>query len=174
MGEHVLLSIQAPPGPGRACSTAMSTVDPIPPGPRLIPSLSVRDAAEALTFYGRAFGFRVTMRLDMKDGRVGHAELELAGARFYLADEFPELDIVGPAARGGTTVSLVLHVEDVHATVKAATEAGALLEGEVKDEFYGARAARLRDPFGHRWMLQQRIEDLSEAEVVRRFEALEG
>jgi PhnB protein len=152
----------------------MSTIDPIPPGPRFIPSLSVRNAADALAFYASAFGFRVTMRLDMKDGRVGHAELEHHGSRLYLADEFPELDIVGPASRGGTTVTLVLHVEDVHATVKAATEAGATLEGEVRDEFYGARSARLCDPFGHRWHLQQRIEDLSDAEVERRFQALEG
>ena len=152
----------------------MSTVDPIPPGPRLVPSLSVRNAAAALEFYARALGFRVTMRLDMKDGRVGHAELEHHGSRIYLADEFPEMDIVGPESRGGTTVTLVLHVEDVHATVKAATEAGATLEGEVKDEFYGARSARLRDPFGHRWNLQQRLEELSDAEVERRFRALEG
>lgn len=154
----------------------MSTIDPIPPGPRLLPSLSVRNASEALAFYGRAFGFRETMRLMMKDGRVGHAELELepGGARLYLADEFPELDITGPASRGGTTVTLVLHVADVHATVKAATEAGATLESEVKDEFYGARSARLRDPFGHRWNLQQRLEVLTDEEVARRFGALEG
>jgi PhnB protein len=152
----------------------MSTIDPIPPGPRLVPSLSVRNAADALAFYERALGFRVTMRLDMKDGRVGHAELEHHGSRLYLADEFPELDIVGPASRGGTTVALVLHVEDVHATVRRATEAGAELEGEIKDEFYGARSARLRDPFGHRWTLQQRLEDLSDDEVKRRFEQLEG
>lgn len=152
----------------------MSTIDPIPPGPRLIPSLSVRNAADALAFYERVLGFRVTMRLDMKDGRVGHAELELAGSRIYVADEFPELDIVGPASRGGTTVSLVLHVEDVRATAKLATDAGATLEGEITDEFYGARSARLRDPFGHRWLLQQRIEDLSDEEVERRFATLEG
>ena len=151
-----------------------TTIDPIPPGPRLIPSLSVKNAAEALAFYERALGFRVTMRLDMKDGRVGHAELEHHGSRLYLADEFTELDIVGPASRGGTTVHLVLHVEDVHATVTQATEAGATLEGEVTDEFYGARSARLRDPFGHRWQLQQRLEDLSDAEVERRFRGLEG
>jgi uncharacterized glyoxalase superfamily protein PhnB len=153
----------------------MSTpIDPIPPGPRLLPSLSVKNAADALAFYERALGFRVTMRLDMKDGRVGHAELEHHGSRIYLADEFPELDFVGPATRGGTTVTLVLHVEDVHAVVKAATAAGATLEGEIKDEFYGARSARLRDPFGHRWHLQQRLEELSDAEVERRFRALEG
>lgn len=152
----------------------MSTIDPIPPGPRLIPSLSVKDAAEAVAFYVRAFGFREAMRLMMKDGRVGHAELELDGTRLYVADEFPELDFVGPATRGGTSVTLILHVADVHATVRAATEAGATLEGGPKDEFYGARSARLRDPFGHRWMLQQRLEALTDEEVARRFEALES
>jgi PhnB protein len=152
----------------------MSTIDPIPPGPRLIPSLSVKNAADALAFYERALGFRVTMRLDMKDGRVGHAELEHHGSKLYLADEFPEIDFLGPASRGGTTVSLVLHVEDVRATVKLATEAGATLEGEITDEFYGARSARLRDPYGHRWNLQQRLEDLSDEEVVQRFNAHQG
>jgi PhnB protein len=140
----------------------------------MIPSLSVRNAADALAFYTRAFGFREVMRLDMSDGRVGHAELELGNARIFIADEFPELDIVGPASRGGTTVTLVLYVEDVHATVAAATQAGATLEGEVKDEFYGERTARLRDPFGHRWSLQARIEELSNEEVERRFQAHRG
>jgi PhnB protein len=152
----------------------MSTVDPIPPGPRMIPCLSVRNAADALAFYCRAFGFEETMRLDMDDGRVGHAELALGDVRIFLADEFPELDFMGPASRGGTTVTLVLYVKDVHAAAAAATEAGATLEGEVKDELYGERTARLRDPFGHRWSLQARIEELTNEEVERRMRASAG
>lgn len=147
----------------------MSTIDPIPPGPRLIPSLIVRDATAALAFYVRALGFVETTRLRMSDGRIGHAELELGTARIYLADEFPEVHCTGPDPERGTSVSLSLYVHDVDAVVATAVEAGATLEGEVKNEFYGDRTARLRDPFGHRWMLHARIEELSHEEVERRF-----
>jgi uncharacterized glyoxalase superfamily protein PhnB len=117
------------------------------------PYLIVADAPAALAFYAEAFGAEETSRIVMDDGRVGHAELTIGGARFMLADEFPELGHEGPLARGGTTVSIHLDVDDVDAAYASAVAAGATSEREPADQFHGNRNAVVVDPAGHRWML---------------------
>jgi uncharacterized glyoxalase superfamily protein PhnB len=117
------------------------------------PYLIVADAAGALAFYAEAFGAEETSRIVMDDGRVGHAEFHIAGARFMLADEFPELGHEGPTSRGGTTVSIHLDVDDVDAAYASAVAAGATSEREPADQFHGNRNAVVVDPAGHRWML---------------------
>lgn len=136
------------------------------------PHLALRDGARALQFYVDAFGAVETLRLDMPDGRLGHAELAIGAARFMIADEFPEVGHVGPATLGGTTVTIAIYVEDVDALVARATAAGATLLRPVKDEFYGDRVAHLQDPFGHRWRFVTRIEDVSAEEMKRRLAAM--
>jgi len=140
---------------------------------QLQPYLSVRDAAKAIDFYVEVFGMTERYRLPMGD-RIGHAELRFAGARLLLADEFPELGIVGPLTRGGTTVSLTIYVDDVDAFCVRALAAGATQEGETRDEFFGDRVAKIVDPFGHRWFVHQRQEDVSEEEIQRRFRRMVG
>lgn len=137
----------------------------------LQPYLAVRDAAAAVELYTQVFGAKEVYRLPMGD-KLGHVELDIGSARLLLADEFPEMGVVGPHRQDGHAVSLVLYVEDVDATVARALEAGFQQEGETKNEFFGDRAAKLVDPFGHRWMIHQPLEDLSADEIVRRFEAL--
>ena len=138
----------------------------------LQPYLSVADAAAAIDFYVAVFGAVETMRLSQPDGRIGHAELRIGSAGLMLADEFPDMGFVGPLARGGTSVALHLSVPDVDATVAAALEAGATLEREVVDEFYGQRSGVILDPFGHRWMIQTPIEEVSAEEMQRRLDEL--
>ena len=53
----------------------------------LTPYLVVRDAAQAIDFYGRAFGAAEEFRLSEPSGKVGHAELLLGGGRLMLADD---------------------------------------------------------------------------------------
>lgn len=137
-----------------------------------VPHLAVRDAARAIEFYVRAFGAAETMHLDQPDGRVGHAELTIGGARFMLADEFPEVGHVGPATLGGTTVTISIQVADVDAFAARATAAGATLERPIKDEFFGERVAAMLDPFGHRWRFSTIIEEISNEEMQRRLVAL--
>jgi uncharacterized glyoxalase superfamily protein PhnB len=134
--------------------------------------LSVKDAAGAIAFYTRAFGAREKMRLTEPNGRIGHAELELGGTTIMLADEFPEYGITGPRAGMGTPVSIHLHVDDADALIEQALSEGATLEREAKDEFYGERTGVVRDPFGHRWTIGHRIEDLSPEEMQRRYTEL--
>ncbi|HJL17398.1 MAG TPA: VOC family protein [Sandaracinaceae bacterium LLY-WYZ-13_1] len=153
----------------------MSDIDPIPPGLRLISYLAVRDAEAALAFYADVLGASVITKIPMGDGRLGHAELALPGdARLFLSDEFPEMNVAGPAALGGTPVSLMLYVEDVDATAARAVEKGAELQGAIEDQIHGDRTARLVDPFGHRWFLSSRIEEVGPEEIERRYAAQAG
>lgn len=134
-----------------------------------MPYLTVGDARAAIRFYTEVLGMTEASRIEMDDGRIGHAELSLGEAKMYLADEFPEIDVASPATRGGTTVSLHLYVEDVDAVVAAARNAGATQQGETKDQLHGDRAATIVDPFGHRWLLATRIEAVSAEEIARRY-----
>lgn len=138
------------------------------PSQRLVPYLTVKGAADALAFYVRAFGAVETMRIADPSGVVGHAELTIDGVQIMLSDEFPDYDCLSPQTLGGSSSSLTLYVDDVDAAAQRAVHAGATLTRPIKDEFYGERVARLKDPFGHKWALHTRLEQLSNEEVERR------
>jgi len=120
---------------------------------QLVPYLAVRDARAAMTWYADALGAQVMGDpYLMDDDRIGHAELTVAGATLYLADEHPELGLTGPGD-GQVSVSLHLTVPDVDSAVDRAVQVGATLERPVSDAPYG-RTGVIVDPYGHRWMLQ--------------------
>jgi uncharacterized glyoxalase superfamily protein PhnB len=119
----------------------------------LIPYLAVRDARAAMAWYTDALGAQVVGDpYVMDDDRIGHAELSVAGATLYLADEYPEMGLTGPGD-GQVSVSLHLTVSDVDAAVDRAVQTGATLSRPVYDAPYG-RTGVIVDPYGHRWMLQ--------------------
>lgn len=142
------------------------------PQPALSLYMTVKDAAAAIEFYKKAFGAVETMRLVEPGGRIGHAEMMISGAPLMLSDEYPELDVLGPQSRGGSTVGIHLYVADVDEVFARALAEGAKPIGAVKDEFYGDRSGKLVDPFGHVWYLATRKEDLSSEEVTKRYEDL--
>jgi uncharacterized glyoxalase superfamily protein PhnB len=140
----------------------------------MYPYLHVKDAAKAIEFYKEVFGATEKFRLnEPASGRVGHAELDFGGATLMLADEFPECDIHGPQSVGQTTVTIHLHVDDADAMIARAAAAGARIEREPKDEFYGERSGVVRDPFGHRWTIGHSIEEVTPEEMQRRYDAAE-
>jgi PhnB protein len=124
----------------------------------VFPYLCVRGADAAIAFYTRVFGARETARLATEDGRVMHAELALGPVMVMLSDEHPEIGILSPLAFGGTGVTLHLHVDDVDAMARTAEEAGAVILMTPTDQEHGERQCRLRDPFGHQWLLGHPIE----------------
>jgi PhnB protein len=141
----------------------------------LSPYLVVKDTVAALDFYTRALGATELFRLTDTAGKVGHAEMEVAGAMFMLADEFPDFGALSPHTIGGSPVKLHLAVDDADGAAARAEEAGATLLRAAKDEFYGERVAMVADPFGYTWFLAQKIEDVAPAEMQRRWTAaLEG
>jgi uncharacterized glyoxalase superfamily protein PhnB len=120
---------------------------------QLIPYLAVRDARAAMAWYGDAFGAQVVGDpVVMDDDRIGHAELDVSGARLYLADEFPELGLAGPDD-GKVSVSMHLSVSDVDGCMASARSAGATVERAPADTPHG-RTGVVVDPYGHRWILQ--------------------
>ena len=151
-----------------------SKVRPIPEErQRLTPYLTIRDAGAAIEFYKKIFGATEKMRMAEPDGKVGHAEIEIGNARIMISDEYPELDVLGPQSRGGTTAGLHLLVDDVDAVFDEAVAAGAKVLKPVSDQFYGERSGKLEDPFGHVWSIGTHVEDVSPEEMKRRMAELQ-
>ncbi len=128
------------------------TAEAAAPRPAALPYLTVADARAAITWYADALGaVLVGEPIVMDDGRVGHAELALAGGVLYLADEYPELGVRAPAPQA-VSVSLMLRVADTDTALERTRTHGAVVQREIYEN-YGARNATIIDPFGHRWML---------------------
>lgn len=145
-------------------------VKPIPDGYHSVtPGLVVHDGARALEFYKKAFGAEELFRMPMGD-KIGHAEIKIGNSIVMLSDEWPDMGLVGPKNRGGTSVSLMIYVEGVDEAFKRAVDAGGTVEKPVQNEFYGDRSGTLIDPFGHRWTLATHVEDVPPVEMSRRMD----
>ena len=137
------------------------------------PYLTVVGAEAALDFYDQAFGAVETgPRLTAPDGSIVHTEIRIGDASLFLAEHNPDFGTSEPHSLGGTPVRLALDVEDADATVAAAERAGAKVLIPVDDQFYGQRAGRIEDPFGHVWIVSQLIESLSQEEMQRRMDEM--
>ncbi len=123
----------------------------------VVPYLAVVGGAEALDFYAAAMGAVEKTRMTNDDGTLGHAEFMIGRARFFLADEWPEMGVRSPVNLGGNSVSLSIEVDDAPAWVERATAAGARLERPVEPgPEEGFQAGWIVDPFGHRWHITSR------------------
>lgn len=124
----------------------------------ITPYLMYEDAAAAMDFLSRAFGFREVLRSEAPDdGRVWHAEMELDGARIYLGQ--PEPPFRNPRRLGGVTVAVHAYVDDVDAHYRRAKAAGAEIRAEPEDRDYGDRRYHAVDPEGHFWMFGTQLGD---------------
>src|SRR5437773_835353 len=100
-------------------------VKPIPEGYHSVtPYLIIMGAAKALDFYRNVLGATEKFRMPMADGRIGHAEIVIGDSIIMLADEFPERGSLGPQSRGGSSVGIMLYVEDVDAVAPRFVSAG--------------------------------------------------
>jgi PhnB protein len=152
-----------------------TTVKPIPEGYHSVtPYLTIKNAADALEFYKRAFGATEVMRMADPGGRIGHAEIRIGDSPIMLSDEFPEMDALGPEPAGGSPVTIHLYVDDVDSFVQRASGAGAQILRPVENQFYGDRGGKLRDPFGHVWWVASHVEDVPPDELRKRAAALFG
>lgn len=142
------------------------------PYPPLAPAIAVRDGAKAIDFYKAAFGAVELYRLiDPESGKVGHAELTIRGSLFMLSDEYPEFN-KAPDTLGGVSAKFLLMFDDVDAALARAERAGATVVHPLTDQFYGHRDVRIRDPFGHEWLLSQEVEKIAPEEMQRRWDAM--
>lgn len=135
------------------------------------PRLVYTDASTAIEFYKAAFGATEPEPPHFGPaGRVVHAQLALGDSMFFLTDESdPESEAVGPHSAGDkVTAIMMINVADVDSLWQQAVAAGCEVIFPLQDQFYGQRSGRLRDPFGHLWILSSDIEDIDREEIDRR------
>lgn len=153
----------------------MSKVQPIPAGYHTVtPYLIVNGAAKAIEFYKKAFNATEIFHMDGSDGKICHAEIKIGDSMIMLADENKECNAVAPQPGMRSPITLHLYVEDVDTMFKQAVAAGAKVERELADQFYGDRSGGVIDPFGHLWYLATHKEDLTPEEIDKRFAAMKN
>jgi PhnB protein len=123
---------------------------------KILPMLSLRGAARAVDFYHAAFGARELSRHTSPDGKTV-ALLAVGAGEFGVVDETPAVGNLSPETLGGTSVRISLYVPDPDGVAGQAVEAGAELIFPVEDQPYGLRQGRVRDPFGHHWLIGRPI-----------------
>jgi PhnB protein len=140
---------------------------PIPKGHHTVtPSLTIRNAADAIEFYKKALGAEELMRMAGPDGEIMHAEIKIGDSIIFLGEEIPNMGNKSPQTLGGTTGGLYLYVEDVDKAFHRAITAGGKEKMPVTDMFWGDRYGQFADPFGYTWGLSTHTHDMTEAEIA--------
>ena len=144
----------------------MANVKPIPNGYHSVqPYLYFNGAADAIAFYTKAFGATERLCMLNKDGKVGHAEIEIGDSCVMIADENQAVGAFSTEHYGGAPMSLMIYVEDCDAVYEKALAAGAKSLREPADQFYGDRMAGIADPFGFHWFIGTHIRDVSKEQL---------
>ncbi len=134
----------------------------------ITPYLIVDDGVAAIEFYKKAFGATEEYRVMMPDGKLGHVEIIVEGARFMMASEFPEYDCLSAKTIGNSPVIIHLQVENVDQFAEKAVAEGLKALTPIADQFYGHRNGKFQDPFGHIWDISTEIEKLTTEEIQER------
>lgn len=150
--------------------TGAHTNDGIPHGyTTLTPFLALEDARGAIDFYRTVFGARLVSATEL-GGVVSHADLDFGNGRLQLGEASPDYHLVPPPVGDNDCYSLAFYCADADAVVAAAEAAGATIREPVSTFVSGDRFASIRDPYGVRWSIMSRVEDLSPEESDRRVE----
>jgi len=144
---------------------------PVPEGFHTVtPQLTLDNAAQAIDWYKRALGAQEVSRAVGPEGQIMHAELRIGDSRIMLNDAM--MGGKGPKAMGGSPASLWIYVEDCDALFNRAVSAGAQVPagpmGRMADQFWGDRCGMFTDPYGYRWTIATRKEDLTQQEMEQR------
>jgi uncharacterized glyoxalase superfamily protein PhnB len=144
---------------------------PPPKGwPRLSAAVYYNEAATAIDWLCKAFGFEIQIKIEGEGGRIEHSELVLGGGLVSVGDAKLEKDRPwrkSPASIGGVnTQSLCIYIDDVDAHCVRAKAAGATIVAEPKttdygDDYWSDRSYEVIDPEGHHWWFMQRMREQS-------------
>lgn len=146
----------------------MSKVKAVPEGfHTLTPHLTVRNAAEAIEFYQKAFGAEVTGVAHMPNGDIMHAALRIGDSMLMLNDEMPEFGALSPLSLGGCASTIHIYTDGVDAAFERAVSAGAKVKMPLADQFWGDRYALVEDPYGYKWSLAAHVREMSPEEMQR-------
>ena len=133
----------------------------------LTPFIALENARGAIEFYREVFGARV-MGVTEMGGVVSHADLDFGDGHLQLGEASPDYHLVVPPDGDDDCYSLGIYCDDADAVVAAAEAAGATIREPLSTFVSGDRFASIRDPFGVRWSIMSRVEDLSPEESQRR------
>jgi uncharacterized glyoxalase superfamily protein PhnB len=132
------------------------------------PRLVIDRVDDAIAFYRDVLGAELVERFVDANGLIVHAAIRVGQSVISMAQEMKSWQLLGPAATGGSPVLLHLTLADPDAACARMVERGGAVVIPIKDRPYGKREGRVRDPFGHLWVLSQPIEALSAEEIQRR------
>src|SRR6266498_2359468 len=134
------------------------------------PQLTLDNAAPAIEWYKKALGAEEVSRAVGPNGEILHAELRIGDSLVMLNDAMGGSR--GPKAIGGSPASLWIYVKDCDELFKRAVAAGAQVldgpMGAMADQFWGDRSGTFTDPYGYRWTIATRKEDVPRDEMERR------
>lgn len=148
------------------------TVKAIPQGYHSVTAyLMVEGAADAIGFYKDVFGATELFRMPDARGRIMHSEIRIGDSVVMLADTHPGTTCSSPRSLGGSSVGLMIYLENVDTVFARALKAGSKSLRPVTNQFYGDRSGTLEDPFGHIWTVATHVEDVPPEELERRARA---
>ena len=146
----------------------MSAIKAVPDGYHSVqPYLMLKNCAEALAFYKKAFDAEEKFRMPNREGGIGHAEMQIGDSIVMMADEAPQMDAFSPQHFGGSPVSLLIYTENCDETYGRALAAGAESVRAPADQPYGDRMSGVKDPFGYKWWIATHIKDVSPEEMQK-------
>jgi uncharacterized glyoxalase superfamily protein PhnB len=121
----------------------------------IIPTLRYRDAAAAIEWLCRAFGFEKHLVVPGEGNTIAHAQLTFGNGMIMLGtardDEFGKLQKTPEQVVGVATQSPYIIVPDADAHHARAVALGAKVVYPLRDEDYGGRGYSCLDPEGHLW-----------------------
>lgn len=138
----------------------------------ITPFIVVKNPSEAIEFYKAVFHARVKDVTEFPDGNgnqiIVHAELDFGNGFLQLGAANPSYKLVLPPTEDNACYSLSIYVADADQVFENAVARGAKVREPIVNFASGDRYASILDPFGVRWTIMTRIEDLSEEESSRR------
>ncbi len=136
--------------------------------PTLSTAVFYRDPARMLDWLGRAFGFRLILRITDQEGNLRHAAMALGEGEIMVGSEWDTWTASPASTSGRNTQSIhVLLGSGLEAHCASARARGARILQEPTDEFWGDRVYRALDPEGHVWTFAENIRRVSREEAER-------
>ncbi len=138
----------------------------------ITPFIVIKNPSEAIEFYKTVFNTRIKDVTEFSDGIgnkiIVHAELDFGNGFLQLGAANPAYKLVLPPDEDNACYSLAIYVTDVDQVFENAVARGAKIREPISNFVSGDRFGSILDPFGVRWTIMTRIEDLSEEESVRK------
>lgn len=140
----------------------------------ITPYLVCNGASQAIDYYIEHLGAKELYRLEMDNGLIAHAEIEIGDGRILLSDEFEKLGILSPLSIGGSPISLNIYVDNPDAVFASLLKDAGIELSPMEDQFHGDRSGKLQDRYGHIWHIASNQHDLTSDEIVQKFKQAMG